>query len=163
MKTFLTNKAKWIYTFFAVCVLIFGYSYSRALLSKPKPVKDVEFSQGQIFVGENVLNVAVADTFLSRERGLSGRESLGLDEGTFFVFQKPYRYGFWMKDMLFPLDIIWMDSDLVVNHIEKEVSPDTFPKNFYPESDSLYVLEISSGNADRLGIKIGDKIIFRKE
>lgn len=163
METSQNNKAKWIYIFFIVLTLVFVYVYSHTLFSKPEQVKDVFFSQGQVFVGENALNVDVADTLSSRERGLSGRKSLGLDEGTFFIFQKPDRYGFWMKDMFFPLDIIWMNSDFVVNHIEKEVSPDTFPKVFYPESDSMYVLEIFSGNADRLGIKIGDKIIFRKE
>lgn len=114
-------------------------------------------------VNEKVFKVEVADNDVTLEKGLSGRPELGGYEGMLFVFQKPDKYGFWMKDMNFSLDIIWLDNDLRVVHIEKSVSPKTYPKVFYPESDSMYVLEISAGQSDKAELKIGDTIEILKK
>ena len=76
------------------------------------------------------------------------------------MFEKPEKEGFWMKDMKFSIDIIWIDENMSVIHIEKSLSPDTYPKVYYPESPAKYVLEVSAGQADSLGLKIGDKIEF---
>lgn len=158
MKT--TNGMKLVYIFLVLFILILVLFL---FLGSKSPESSIFYEQGQVIIGENVFNVDVADTPESRERGLSGKKSLNLDEGMFFIFQKSDNYGFWMKDMLFPLDIIWIGDDFKVNHIEENVSPDTFPKTFYSNVDSVYVLEISSGGVDRFDIKIGDKVIFRKK
>ena len=76
-----------------------------------------------ILMPKGALSVEVADTQASRELGLSGREKMGDDEGILFVFDTPGRYGFWMKDMQFPLDIIWINQNgVVVNMKEKKFS-----------------------------------------
>ncbi|KND48172.1 MAG: hypothetical protein AB201_01075 [Parcubacteria bacterium C7867-006] len=119
--------------------------------------------RARVVVGGAVFNVDVAETKYLLEKGLSGHKPLTKDEGMFFVFQKPDNYGFWMKDMLFPIDIIWISSDFKITHIEKSVLPETYPKVFYPEIDSMYVLEISAGSSDALNLKIGDSVqFFRK-
>ena len=119
-------------------------------------------SKSEVILGGKTFSVEVADTNLLRERGLSGHKPLGEYEGMLFIFQKPDRYGFWMKDMLFSLDILWLDENYKIIHIEKNLSPKTYPKVFYPEAESQYVLEISAGSCSMLGIKVGDSLVFIK-
>src|SRR5882672_5260542 len=52
-----------------------------------------------------------ADTDALRTLGLSGHSPLAADEGMLFIFPAPGEYGFWMKDMLFPLDLVWIAAD----------------------------------------------------
>lgn len=119
-----------------------------------------ESYESRVTLGGKTFVVDVADNSITQARGLSGRDSLGSNQGMFFVFKDMARHGFWMNKMNFPIDIIWMDQNYVVNYIEKKVSPDTYPKIFDPEILSMYVLEISSGQSDMLGIKIGDQAKF---
>lgn len=107
-------------------------------------------------IGETALVVFVADTQSKRDKGLSGRKKLGLFEGMYFIFHKDGRYGIWMKDMKFPIDIIWLDRNHEVVHIEKNISPETFPKVFTPSKPARYVLEVKSGFSDRHFLKKGD-------
>lgn len=116
-----------------------------------------------VTVGGRTFSVEVAETQYLLEKGLSGHAPLSDSEGMLFVFSQPDNYGFWMKDMLFPLDIIWIDQDFKVVHIEKALSPETYPKIFYPGALSKYVLEINSGLSDKLDINIGDEVKFQKK
>ena len=104
--------------------------------------------------------VEVVQDQLSRNKGLSRRESLPEGEGMLFVFDRPAMYPFWMKDMNFSIDIIWMDSEKQVVHMEREVSPESFPNSFAPQEPSLYVLEFNSGFIDQYNISLGDQIDF---
>lgn len=116
-----------------------------------------------VVVGGKTFNVEVVETSYFLEKGLSGHEQLKSNEGMFFVFEKPDKYGFWMKNMSFPIDIVWFTPDLKINHIEKSVSPNTYPNVFVPETDSLYVLEISAGQSAELNLKIGDSAKFLRK
>jgi uncharacterized protein len=117
----------------------------------------------RVVLGGKVYEVEVVDTQYLLSRGLSGKESLRSDEGMFFVFQTPDKYGFWMKDMLFPIDIIWFDENFRVVHVENNVGPETYPNIFTPKSNSSYVLEISAGEAKKLSIQIGSQARFWKK
>jgi len=111
-----------------------------------------------ITIAGQTFNTEIANTEETRKRGLSGRSALAADEAMLFVFDKPAAYAFWMKDMKFSIDIIWIDADKRVVHIEKSVSPDTYPAGFAPSRDALYVFEVRAGTADRLKIKQGDSV-----
>lgn len=111
-----------------------------------------------ILMPHGALEVEVADTQPSRELGLSGRKSMQDDEGLLFVFDEPGRYGFWMKDMQFPLDIVWINQNGVIVSIERDLSPDTYPKTYMNQSEALYVLEMNKGLAERFGLYLGSKI-----
>ena len=82
-------------------------------------------------------------------------ESLPEDSTIFFVFDKPDKYGIWMKDMNFPIDIIWLDKDYEVIHIEENIPPDSYPKIYYPEDNSLYIIETNANYSSRNNIKKG--------
>jgi uncharacterized membrane protein (UPF0127 family) len=106
----------------------------------------------------NSLKLTLAKTVKDREQGLSDKMSLGQDEGMLFIFDSPGRYGFWMKNMLFPIDMIWLDQDAVVVSIDSDVTPDSYPNIYYPKSDALYVLETNAGLSKRWGLEVGHKL-----
>lgn len=101
--------------------------------------------------------VATEDAII---KGLSGRQSLGQNQGMLFVFDKPEVQCFWMKDMNFPLDILWLDADQKVVTIKANVSPDTFPDSFCPTQPAQYVLEVNAGLANSAGVTEGTQLNF---
>jgi uncharacterized membrane protein (UPF0127 family) len=113
-----------------------------------------------ILMPKGALDVEVVDTVASRELGLSGRKQMGDDEGMLFIFDAPGRYGFWMKDMNFPLDIIWINQNGIVVDIERNVTPETYnqKKTYINQSEASYVLEINAGMAAKFGLYLGSKV-----
>lgn len=103
-------------------------------------------------VGTSTLTAEVVQSPLDRMRGLSGRKVLETDTGMFFVFPQVGKHGIWMKEMNFPIDILWLDDDLRVITVAENVHPDTFPQSFYPDEPARYVLEVPAGYAERHGI-----------
>lgn len=91
------------------------------------------------------ISLIIADTEEKREKGLGNRDSLPKNKGMLFVFDKIDIYGFWMKNMRFAIDIVWLDENKKIVHIEKNVLPDTFPNTFIPTQKSLYVIETNAG------------------
>lgn len=108
-----------------------------------------------------VYKLSVADTEEARNKGLSGRKSLANDEGLVFVFDLPGKHCFWMKDMSFPIDIIWLDSAKKVVHIEQHVAPDSYPKTFCPVKDATHVVELAAGEAKKTDIREGAVLDLR--
>lgn len=92
------------------------------------------------------LTFEIADSNEERTRGLSGRTSVP-EDGLLFVFPEAGRPGFWMKDMQFAIDIIWLLDTGEIVGIEHSVSPDTYPQLFYPSVPVRYVLEVPAGTA----------------
>ena len=111
-------------------------------------------------IGNKVISVRVADTEASQEKGLSGTAALGPSEGMLFVFNTTSRWGMWMKDMWYSLDIVWMDSDKKIVYIAQNVSPDTYPKAFVPDTGALYVLELPAGFVAANGVALGQVVGF---
>lgn len=116
---------------------------------------------GIVEIGGASVNVEVADTPKSLAKGLSGRKTLADASGMLFVFDRSDFHGIWMKDMNFPIDIVWMDEDFRITGVEKAVSPGTFPRIFYPNQAIRYVLELPAGFIDEHRIDIGE-IVSRK-
>jgi uncharacterized membrane protein (UPF0127 family) len=108
-----------------------------------------------------------------KKRGLGGFKYLPEDQAMLFVFDgagasniDPSLAGIWMKNMLFPIDIFWInfDSDKVlrINSIKSRVMPETYPQIFYPNLPSAFVLEAVAGLAEKYNIKIGDIVYLKK-
>ena len=121
-------------------------------MEKDKPV--VKINDVKIYVD-------VAKTAEEQARGLSNREKLGKNEGMLFVFKNKTYPGFWMKDMLFPIDIIWIADNKIVG-IEKNVSPpEPVTRNaqlhlYKPPMGIDYVLEVNGGFCDSKKINVGN-------
>ncbi|MFZ2556208.1 MAG: DUF192 domain-containing protein [Minisyncoccia bacterium] len=101
------------------------------------------------------MRIQVVDSEATRQRGLSGIPDLAPDQGMLFVFEEDGMYSFWMHDMLFSIDILWLAADGRVVHIEKDLSPESYPQSFTSHSPARYVLEVPAGFSDKHGIIIG--------
>lgn len=118
---------------------------------------------GSVTIGQVIVPVSIADTDQSREQGLSGTTSLDSNAGKLFVFNSPSVYGFWMKDMNYPLDIIWIDKDFKIIAISKDLKPESYPEVFYPPSEVLYVLEVNGGFSTANNIAENQLVSFVQE
>ena len=104
--------------------------------------------------------VDVMRTDAGRAQGLMYRKGLDQGRGMLFVFDQEDIYPFWMKNMLFAIDIVWLDQNKRVVHIEANVPPCSTDvcAVYTPSAKALYVLEIPAGDAARNGIGMGDTI-----
>jgi uncharacterized membrane protein (UPF0127 family) len=148
------------------CVLVilavifwYGYRCGFEKVCSSDTVNQAVRRQGTILTPTGkILTVELANTASSRELGLSGRPGMKNGEGMLFVFDKEGKYGFWMKDMLFSLDMIWINKDGVVVALERDLAPESYPKTYMNGPDALYVLEINKGQADIYGLFLGSKV-----
>jgi len=116
----------------------------------------------RIQVGEVMVEVEVRDTMAGRVQGLSGVEKLDDDEGMLFVFPVEGKFSFWMKEMKFDLDFVWIKGDKVVGITEGVKAPKQgeIAVMVEPEEGVNMVLEVNSGWVKRNEIKVGDKVIL---
>jgi uncharacterized membrane protein (UPF0127 family) len=141
---------------FCVGIVIFSLYFAfKQKPAQPQVVSKTSYTT-PIHIKGIPLFVSIADTDPERIQGLSGTEPLKDTEGMLFVFDKLDTYVFWMKDMNYPLDIIWLDNEMRVIHIEKNLAPDTYPKTYTAESPARYVLETKAGFSDANAIAVGD-------
>lgn len=112
----------------------------------------------QIKIGDNILNTIVSRTDETREKGLSDNPGLKSDEAMLFVFDYDLVPRFWMKDMLFPIHIFWIDSNYVIYNVEENVMPSTYPSTFSPKAPIRFVLETSVEFSNNPKEYIGKKI-----
>lgn len=125
------------------------------------PQSESKLPTTMLTVGQTQLVVELATTNAAREQGLSGRTSLSSGHGMFFVFETPGAWGIWMKDMNFPIDIIWADENGLIVTIEENATPQSYPKSFYPAHLAQYVLEVPAGFAKEHSIAIGQRIVVK--
>ncbi len=114
-----------------------------------------------IHVNGNPIIVEMVFSQNDQVQGLGGRNLLLSRAGMLFVFPKPDRYGIWMREMRFPLDILWFSADRRVIYFLRNIQPDTFPQIFYPPSAALYILELNAGSIDKMQIKEGQTMILQ--
>ena len=114
-----------------------------------------------IEISNKVIVAEIADTQAKRAKGLMFREHMEYDRGMWFVMDKEGYHSFWMKNTLIPLDIIWVDSDMNIVHIEKNVPPcqeNTACVSYKTKAKAKYVLEVNAGWVDDNGVDLGDSV-----
>jgi uncharacterized membrane protein (UPF0127 family) len=139
----------------AVVLAAFSYWNFR---DKNETPQNSGLEEKTIYIGNKKIEVEVADEPMEQLLGLSGRKSLAQGKGMLFIFPTPVSPGFWMKDMKFSIDIIWITDNGMIIGIEKNIAPETFPNNFFPPSLVKYVLEVPAGWSEKNSIKVGDKM-----
>ena len=110
-----------------------------------------------------VIHVDLAITPDEQSKGLSIKNTLNDGDGMLFPFDTPGDYSFWMKDMKFPIDIIWIDPNYKIVHIEKNLQPCIFfllCPSYSPHANSKYVLEVPSNYTAKNNIIVGDRVDF---
>lgn len=126
-------------------------------------VNDSTYLKGYLIIDQYTMFVDIALTDKQKQEGLSIKNSLNENEGMLFFLEEPSKASFWMKNMHFPIDIIWLDANFSIVHIEKELPPCTlafYCPSYKPLKESLYVLETIDGFANDHHLKVGDKIDF---
>ena len=124
------------------------------------PQKPINFSVEKLQINDKDIQVHVARSPEEWRQGLSGLSGLGENEGMFFIFNKSNFYYMWMKDMKFPIDIIWIGDDLKILDYKANVSPASYPETFVSKQPARYVLEINAGWIKNNNIEIGAKIVY---
>lgn len=143
---------------FSILIIISYFPFREKIAESPLNHQLLESGKKTLRINELTLTAEIADEPHERTQGLSGRETLADNQGMLFIFPWPTLPPFWMKDMKFPLDLLWINENGIIIEITKNVSPATFPQTFSPPSPILYVLEVNSGWSDKNKIKVGDKI-----
>ena len=149
-----------------VAIVLFLLMMAAALGGCDEPQADSP-GEASVRIGEKVAyTVDTAVTPEERQQGLSGRETMARNAGMLFVFEEEEQLHFWMKDMRFPLDIIWIDGQCRLIDVSADVPTpppnarnDEIPRVQSP-SPARYVLELNAGEWARAGLSPGDGVEF---
>ncbi len=126
----------------------------------------------QVVLNGHIIEMELAVTPEQRERGLMGRESLADDEGMLFVMPDedpfPTELGFWMKDCLIPIDLIFISRDGSIDSIHEMQppepgTPDQELPAYYSDGPVQFAIELRGGLAAEIGLAVGDSIDLRKD
>lgn len=123
--------------------------------------KQIHYENTKVTINNKEFFIEIADDNLKRKKGLGERKFMCENCGMLFIFPEKNQYSFWMKNMNFDLDILWLEDEKVV-FIEKNVSYKNQKIIYKPEIISDSVLELNAGNVNKFEIKIGDRIKFCK-
>jgi uncharacterized membrane protein (UPF0127 family) len=113
----------------------------------------------KIFLGDGVFSTDLALTQSARETGLSGKNSLQPDHALLMAFPSEGEWGIWMKDMNFPIDIVWLNKDKKVIYIVLGAQPGDL-KIHYPKSPAKYVVELPAGTVSSKAINTNNTATF---
>lgn len=146
-------------------VLAVGIAFfmSRKPAQAPTVSACLDFQESHVTVGEKVLSIAIAQTHEEKVQGLSGCGELPENSGMLFPYEPAQPVSFWMKDMLIPIDILWIRSGKVVGVTANiPVPAPNTPVSDLPQYQSPgpidSVLEIKSGGAKEYGIEVGSSV-----
>lgn len=120
------------------------------------------YSHTIVTVNNFILTADLATTLVQQTKGLSIKDHLNENEGMLFVFKDSVLYPFWMKDMKFPIDIIWLDNRGTVIHIEHNLEP-CIPGQICPSygptsNNAVYVLEVVAGFSQKHNVNVGTHV-----
>lgn len=129
-------------------------------------IKNNSNNNDYLTIGNKTISIEIAGTKDEQRQGLSNRDNLCDDCGLLFLFYTKGEYSFWMKDMKFPIDIIWLNDDKIV-YIEKNASvpSNSYIPTYQPKVVADKVLEVNAGFCDKYSIKVGDtlKMLTKQE
>lgn len=112
-------------------------------------------------VGDGIFNARIAHTQEARDKGLSDTDKLSAQQALIMAFPSDGMWGIWMKDMNYPIDIVWLDDDKKVIYTVKNAPPESSTKVVYiPISPARYVIELPAGTVDRMKIRTGYTSVF---
>jgi uncharacterized membrane protein (UPF0127 family) len=145
------RKKKILYAIIGAVVLaiLLNYVFSEFYSTSGNLIK-------KVYVKNNLVKAEAVKSKAKIEKGLSGRKDLAEGRGMLFVMPSVDFQRFWMKEMLVPIDIIWIANSRVIG-FEKNISSDD-PRTFTSPSAAGYVLEVPAGFCDSHGISVNDAV-----
>ena len=154
------KKVLIIYGLLVAVILFFVFLRFRGIDLFPNLIGG---NSSTVAINEQTFKVEVADEDEERIQGLSNRESVDKDKGMIFVFEEKDKYGFWMKNVNFPLDLIYISDNKIVDIIknaEPKAKDATDIQIYTPKEEANYVLEINGGLSDEFGFEVGNEVTF---
>ena len=146
----------------ALIIILFGILLGIVFAKNYLSENNSPFSKtATIAINEQKIKLDIADTAEKKEIGLSNKENIPNDRGMLFTFDKPDYYSFWMKNMKFPIDIIFIRDGAIVTIFENVNPPASSEQNapiYQPKSPADTVLEINAGLSSKYGFGEGDKV-----
>lgn len=136
----------------AAILLLLAALYAKLLYPK---------SQKLTLPNGSTISIEIADNPAKHAKGLMYRKYLDQNAGMLFIFDSPFKYAFWMKNTLIPLDIIWLDENMQIVDITYNTQPcksDERCKTYIPAKPAKYVLEVNAGFSERNNLKVGDTL-----
>lgn len=114
------------------------------------------------FPNDHCVTAELAVSDEERQLGLMFRERINCDQGMLFIFGEEGFHSFWMKDVNFPIDILWLDREKRIVHIESNVPPckESPCPSYSPQVQASYVLELKSGSVNKNQLQLYDKLEF---
>jgi uncharacterized protein len=149
---------KYLFIFGGVLVLLVTVFFLQSFI---RSNLDFLAKNATLKANDETIRLEVADTPEKREIGLSNKSSLADNRGMLFVFDTPGSYNFWMKDMDFPIDIIFLSGNRVTTIHENVPAPENDSQNltlYAPKEESDRVIELPAGRARELGITEGQEL-----
>lgn len=144
--------------FIIAILLVFSLGLAH-LVGNPGCAGNLRHDQTFRFEDQAIV-VQKADDEIERQKGLSGLDCIGPNEGMLFVFDRSGQHSFWMKNMRFAIDILWLSADKKVVDQNLNVQPSTYPQTFTNDQPAKYVLEMPAGRVSELGLTKGTTLSF---
>jgi uncharacterized membrane protein (UPF0127 family) len=140
-------------------IVVAGVSVERLSRTATSPLTTADATCSGLLLHGVCMPLERATTESQRVKGLSGRDNLPANSGLLFVYERPNNQCFWMKDMKFSIDMVFVDSNKRIIKIYDAVEPSTYPKTFCADN-AQYVLEFNAGFAQSKGLSIGQALQF---
>ena len=156
-----------IYSFISLSLIAFWYVLANGqapifrpqfLLAEAKTETRL-IEPNTLIVNGQKIKVEIANTPEERARGFAGYEYLPNGTGFLYVFAEPDFYNFWLKDVTFPIDIVWIGYYHDIIDIAAYLTPQTYPTIFEPKRPAKYMLILPAGTAEEYSLGIGDEIL----
>lgn len=146
-----------ILSFFLLVAMVLGFAYLRYDVSMH--YEEAAEKATVILPSGNQLIVDVVSSEEDRAKGLSGREHLTDSEGMLFLHTYSAQHAYWMKDMVIPIDMIWLQDEEII-HIEENVPIETGEEytHYRPEKPANRVLEVRAGLSEKQRLHEGDHL-----
>lgn len=153
---------------FIVGFIIFGRGFSTGQLITQTATDSAQTQKKestQVTIKDLTIQAKIADEPKEQQEGVGKYSSLPLGEGMLFAFDKTAPHTFWMKDVEFAIDIIWIDEAKKIVDIAPNVPPepgkdDKELTRYKPKNDAKYVLEINAGVSSLHSLQVGDQVAF---
>lgn len=145
-------------TFIVIIIVLIVIAVAAFLLIRDRQ------SKLPLVLGDGAFQATVLRTESEREKGLSGTDSLAANAAMLFVFPSDGKWSVWMKDMKYPIDIVWLDSNKQVVYLVKRATPESYPDTTYvPRTTARYIVELPAGTIQSKSITMKTKAIFNDE
>lgn len=150
-------------TIILLFAILFGLIFGIIFFQNPNNKFPLLNKSPKVKINNQTFNVIVAKSSKEKEIGLSEKNNIPQDEGMLFLFDNPDYYAFWMKNMKFPIDIIYIKDGKIVtiySSVSQPKSPEDNLPVYQPKSTADKVLEINSGLSSKYKFTEGDSVSF---